>query len=62
MLSKEEFKELLKPDDEVKGIFYLIIILVLIYLFFSYIVFPNISGTSNYEEECVPNYMGGCDL
>ena len=44
----------------ISWIFFIVVVLLLIYAFFTGEV-PFISGGGTVDD-CVPNYMGGCDL
>ena len=58
---KNKIKDWLKPDDDVRGTFWFIVVLIVLFLIFWYFVMPNMVSISNPQEECVPNYMGGID-
>ena len=53
--------EWLKPDSEVINTLLFVIVITVILLGFCYLILPNISSTSNFQEECNPDPVwGGC--
>ena len=55
----KKMKEWLKPDDDVIESFLGIIVLLIMGILFYFLILPNISGTSNLQEECIPDYQTG---